>query len=293
MDCRNVTVPPPEVEDGKYLEKMFELQKDLMEGYIKIEGLPRYPISIHSKNSQVIFKDMAARSVEELAEGYESTQLACELMRKYGWNLDLLSEKEYQMLLNHLQNTNEEQADATAFLLELLIYTHVTEEDLRKFAQDVCGTELPFGAPLLDALTYTGIKLINEFNPLMMDIIRDTQTNLYHLVRRDMFNNEEDYQKALEYIPGWRNLSEIAHNNEMNILWQIEYHLGVGRNYLKNKPWKQTEELSDTALYYDSLYHSICKLFGYHAIMGLTPKGLYTIFWKKHCVNKFRQRSMY
>ena len=42
MDIRNITEKAPEVENGAFLEKMFDLQKELMEGYIRIEGLPGY-----------------------------------------------------------------------------------------------------------------------------------------------------------------------------------------------------------------------------------------------------------
>lgn len=293
MDCRNITEPAPEVKDGKYLEKMFELQRDLMDGYIKIEGLPKPPLNVNSKSAQVVLKDMASRSVEELAEGYESTHLACEIMEKHGWNLQTLSEKEYRMLLNHLQNTNEEQADATAFYLELLIYAGVNEDMLREYALETCGDELNPTVPLLDALMFTGIKLISEFNPLMHAVLEEMQRYKYSLLNPEMFDGEKEYEKAKEYIPGFRGLSPVSHHNEMSILWQIEYHIGVGRNYLKNKPWKQTGELSDEDQYFSNLYQGICKLFGYHALMGLTPEGLYSIFWKKHCVNKFRQKSMY
>ena len=38
MDIRNIKEEPPKVEGGAYLEKMFDLQKELMEGYIRIAG---------------------------------------------------------------------------------------------------------------------------------------------------------------------------------------------------------------------------------------------------------------
>ena len=110
MDIRNITEKAPEVENGAFLEKMFDLQKELMEGYIRIEGLPRYPLNINSKKNQVVLKDFASRAVEELAEGYESTHYAVQMMEKVGWNLSLLSKKEHAMLINHIQNSNEEQA---------------------------------------------------------------------------------------------------------------------------------------------------------------------------------------
>lgn len=295
MDIRNIKTPPPEVEKRAFLEKMFDLQKELMEGYIRIEGLPRYPLNINSKKSQVVLKDFASRVTEELAEGYESTHLACEIMEKHGWNLNLLSEKEHSMLLNHLQNSNEEQADATAFYLELLIYADITVEDLREYALEKIGDERDYqleNSPLLDLLMITGIKLLNSFNPVILDECPGVQ-NLTPLLRFDNFESIEKYQQVKRYIPGFYNLSQKLHHQEMAYLWQVQYHLGVGRNYLKNKPWKQTGELSDERPYMESLMEGFIKMMGYHSMMGITPDGLYYLFFKKNQVNVFRQKSNY
>ena len=66
MDIRNIKENPPLVRNGKFLEAIYELQKDLMEGYIgKIEkNLPKYPISINSEKGQVVLKDFSSRVIE-------------------------------------------------------------------------------------------------------------------------------------------------------------------------------------------------------------------------------------
>lgn len=297
MDIRNIKEQAPEVQNGAYLEKMFDLQKDLMEGYIRIEGLPRYPVNIHSKKSQVVLKDMASRVTEELAEGYESTDLACCMMNKVGWNLNKLSQKEYKMLLNHLQNSNEEQADATAFYLELLIYAGVTPEDLRGWAltqiDDSWDYDNPNTCPLLELLMIIGVSLLNSFDEFMLEEAQDiNENNLYDLLNIDILGAEE-YVKVQDYTPGFTRMSSLLHHREMNYLWQIQYHLGVGRNYLKNKPWKQSGELSDESRYFQDLYIGFAKLLGYHVCMGITPEPLYKLFFKKNRVNVFRQNSNY
>lgn len=295
MDIRNITKEAPAVENGAYLEKMFDLQKELMEGYMHIEGLPRYPLNIHSKNSQVILKDMASRVTEELAEGYESTHLACQMMDQVGWNINRLTDKEYQMLLNHLQNSNEEQADATAFYLELLIYAGVTPANLREWAITQIDRQDLFakGYNLLELLMVTGIKLLNSFNDFMLEDTQDcSENNLYNLLNPDLMGAEE-YLKVKSYTPGFTHMSSLRHHREMNYLWQIQYHLGVGRNYLKNKPWKQSGELSDEGPYFENLYMGFAKLIGYHVCMGITPEALYNLFFKKNQVNEFRQKSNY
>lgn len=295
MDIRNIKTAPPKVTNGAYLEKMFDLQKALMEGYIRIEGLPRYPLNINSKAAQVVLKDFASRAVEELAEGYESTHYAVQMMEKVGWNLDLLSDKEYSMLINHIQNSNEEQADASAFMLELLIYAGVTISDLREFAISQVQDEPDFKpeeVPTLELMMITGVKLLNSFNPIILEEC-PTDSAKYSLLSANRFKDTEEYLEVKSYCPGFCNISQAFHHHEMSYLWQIQYHLGVGRNYLKNKPWKQTGELSDEGPYYESLYLAVTKLFGYHLLMGLTPETLYNLFFKKNQVNVFRQKSHY
>lgn len=293
MDIRNITEKAPEVENGAFLEKMFNLQKELMEGYIRIEGLPRYPLNINSKKNQVVLKDFASRAVEELAEGYESTHYAVQMMEKVGWNLSLLSKKEHSMLINHIQNSNEEQADATAFYLELLIYAGIQANDLRKYAlSQVANPEDYEKTPTLELLMIVGSKLLNSFNSIILDELRNLPKS-FPLINVEDFEDAEAYERVLGYCPGFHLMSSPLHHLEMAWLWQVQYHLGVGRNYLKNKPWKQSGELSDEEPYFESLYLGILKLFGYHLHMGLTPESLYHLFFRKNRVNVFRQNSNY
>lgn len=52
MDSRNIKEPTPQIEGGKHLEKIYDLQKELLDSYIKIEGLPSYPIDVNSKRAR-------------------------------------------------------------------------------------------------------------------------------------------------------------------------------------------------------------------------------------------------
>ena len=61
MDARDITEAVPIVSDGRYLEKIYELQKELIDHYVKIEGLPKYPLDVNTKKSQVIIKDFVGR----------------------------------------------------------------------------------------------------------------------------------------------------------------------------------------------------------------------------------------
>lgn len=82
MDSRDIIQEPGIIQGDKYLEEIYSMQKELLSGYIGIEGLPQYPIDINTKASQSLLKDFTARVVEELSEGYESFQAISESMSK-------------------------------------------------------------------------------------------------------------------------------------------------------------------------------------------------------------------
>lgn len=287
MDIRNINTPPPAVKtNGAFLEKMFELQKQLMEGYIKIEGLPRYPININNKKAQVVLKDFSARVTEELAEGYESTNLAIDMLNKVGFNTSKLSPKEFQMLLNHLQNSNEEQADATAFYIELMIYADIYPRDLEECLE---GLDVPQDSGLLERLMIAGVILLGKSNSSLLDMPLKYKI----LTPEDFDNNSNKYREVIGYIPGFQEMSEVSHEMESIMLWEVCYHLGVARNYLKNKPWKQSGELTDERPFKKEVIFGFIKYMGYLVHMGFTPYTLYSLFWRKNQVNCFRQRSNY
>lgn len=82
MDSRDIIQEPGIIPGDKYLEEIYSMQKELLSGYIGIEGLPQYPIDINTKASQSLLKDFTARVVEELSEGYESFQAISESISK-------------------------------------------------------------------------------------------------------------------------------------------------------------------------------------------------------------------
>ena len=96
----------------------------------QIEKLPDYPVDINNHQNQVVLKDFIARVIEELMEGYESTSEVVKICKKWGWNIEQLTEDEYTQVLNHLQNANEEQGDALGFLFTLFHFANILPEDI-------------------------------------------------------------------------------------------------------------------------------------------------------------------
>ena len=69
-------------------------------------------------------------------------------------------------------------------------------------------------------------------------------------------------------------------------------YLGMMCNCLKNKPWKQTNMLTDKNEFLKRLK---CVWNDYFSILSivLPPEGIVDVYLKKSQVNKFRQRSNY
>ena len=76
-------------------------------------------------------------------------------------------------------------------------------------------------------------------------------------------------------------------------LWDITYIYGLGMNCLKNKPWKQSQVLTDKPLFHKYMLEGYKKLLTFLLEAGMSSDLMYNYYCKKNEVNKFRQRSKY
>lgn len=281
MDIRDIKQEPEIVKDGKYLERIYELQKGLLDSYIKIEGLPPYPIDVNTKKSQVILKDFTSRVIEELAEGYESHLEVVKIMDSVGENLNLLSPEKHNLMISHLQNLNEEQADAMHFMVELLIYANIQPEDISAWIDKKAKEEnIPLGSDREDVIT-TAMLLGYEQSRCDYD-------GYFTYYLPSGLSDE-----VLEYIPGGREYNKSEILNMRKSLWDITYALNIARNCLKNKPWKQSGVMTNELLYQNMLVEAFVYMMGYYYRLGITPPSLYYLYFKKNMVNQFRIKSKY
>ena len=295
MDCRNFINEVCQCEPGMELEKIFQLHESLLEKYLPIEGLPQWPINVNKREAQVILKDMSARVIEELGEGYESTTYVLEMLDKLGFNFNRWEREEYRQLLNHLQNSNEEQADAIAFFVNLLFYSNITVEDVKgylvaKGLNKMVDSTIPKEDMSTDFIMMVGLGILqNRFE--------DSKENQHTW---DIFNpglfeqfDIKDYDKVASYTPAFHKISWGSHDIEAKMCWELSYHLSVARNYLKNKPWKQTGEMTDEQRYQEEVVIAFLELLGYFRYIGFTAESLLQLCYKKHLVCEFRIKSKY
>lgn len=296
MDIRNIREVPPVVENEGYLEAIYNLEAELLKGYCgKIEkDLPLPPIDINTFKGQQILKDFSARVIEETAEGYESTSAVMDMYLKHGFNNQTFSDSEWQMVANNLQNSNEEQADAMAFYMALLMYANLEIQDIYDYA----NTKLK---PLLAGINRNKVENMLDLMLLgsyMFDFESEDE-ELEEDCRYDLLSDSNiedmglDVDHVNSYIPAFRLSNQEFHRYEDHMLWGVAYHINISRNFLKNKPWKQSQELTDITRYSEQLALGLIKYLGYLYTMGFNPKSLYTLCFKKNRVNHFRQNSGY
>lgn len=296
MDSRDIK-EEPSITSG-FLDSMYDMQKYLINEYAKIEGtakngMPSYPVDVNTKSSQVLLKDFTSRIIEELSEGFESFENVNELVKSKGSNLNLFSGKEYTQLCNALQNGNEEIADAIHFFLELLIYVNIEPEDiesyLKKFTSDVFGPQSVYYSSdeLLSQLMWNGYRYLIKTESIPYELI----PRCHCIDLTEMLDSDSGLNRLVKAGSKYHQT-----NYELNyglISWQITHHLNIARNFLKNKPWKQSQVMTQELRYQAELMKSFTIFCGYLYVLGLEAEDVYYIYFKKNHVNQFRIKSKY
>nr|UWD60380.1 MAG: dUTPase [Bacteriophage sp.] len=278
MDVRNIREEVPNIKETEVLPQMYTLGLEQLNGYRQIESLPEYPLDINNPKSQVILKDFIGRVIEELTEGFESTEEVFELCQKNGWNIEMFNENECQSILNSLANANEEQADALGFFFTLLVYSNILPEDILSYNK---------AKNLFDVMAMGVKELVVKYpdyqNLLKFDIICE----------EDFFDEDGKWEQIISYTPGFHKMNELSHEAEKLYLWEVIYELNKARNFLKCRPWKQTQVMTKEIDFQESLVKAFYLYMGFLAMNGFTPLGLFGLFFKKQRLNLWRQQTNY
>lgn len=81
--------------------------------------------------------------------------------------------------------------------------------------------------------------------------------------------------------------------NIMLAYLNAHYWLGMVGNTLKNKPWKQTEMLTDEVKFEKMLSNSFKALIDVFTVNGADFETIHSYYTRKNQVNQFRQKSKY
>lgn len=292
MDSRDIQQEPPVIEDGKYLEKIYELQMDLINEYVKIERTPCPPLNVNTKSAQVLLKDFTGRVIEELAEGYESLIEVDNLTQKNKlWQYEYDGQDLIQCF-NHMQNASEEMADAMHFMVELLIYANIQPEDIDAYVSKLIPATDEVGPELHNnVIAKCMIKGTSDIRDMYPEITEFRFINLLDVWKREIDHASLPHNAKLLHC-GFR-YNHDYYRLFKAMLWDVTYHLNIARNFLKNKPWKQSQMMTNEESYQEELVKAFIAMMGAFYEMGIDDTNLYYIYFKKNLTNKFRQRSKY
>lgn len=301
MDSRDIIEEPIKVIGGKYLECMYSLQKELLEPYIKVEGLPSYPIDVNTKKSQIILKDFVGRVIEELAEGYEALILVSKLTEKNKLWKSEYDEEDYIQCLNHLQNAGEEMADAMHFMLELLIYSNIQAQDIESYLDNWLKDKTSFGItktlPTLAKAMQVGLSILYD-DPCNLVNETKAMNKTYLLEEFENMGADDENKPGIHTVDTrfyqcGKFYNQLTYSSYKYMMWDVTYHLNIARNFLKNKPWKQSQMMTNEGAYQEEIVKAFILMMGLFIAMGISPEILYFLYFKKNRVNKFRIESKY
>jgi hypothetical protein len=275
MDIRNIKEEAPKVENDQYLEQMFQFGREQLAAYINEgpEDLPEeFPLNVNIPRNQVVLKDFINRVIEELMEGYESTQLAFNVCYDKGWNDELFKDEDVEELNNHLQNACEEQADAMGFFMTLFLYANIEPEDIYEFAK-----------------VYSHDNVHN-----LDDVMRVGQ------VYQDLDIDERTLfclpieEKNKNYIPGFYAMNVYSHLvTEKEAIFNVIYYLNMARNSLKCRPWKNTQVMTKEIEFQEYLVKAFYMYMGFLKEFKFSPRKIYEEYFKKFKLNMWRIASAY
>lgn len=296
MDSRDINEEPIKVVGGNYLGIIYQLQKELLAGYIGIEGLPQYPVDVNTKKSQVLLKDFTGRVIEELAEGYEAMLQVEELTIKNQYWAGSFDGNDLTQCLNHLQNVGEEMADSLHFMLELLIYANIQPEDINEFVDKWMDKHLPKTmTKVRNSDTITKCMVMGSTLLLSDVVLEQDKGKKLDLVSVYENTDSDDGIPTMDtrFLQCGRFFNSITYHEYQVMMWRVTYHLNIARNFLKNKPWKQSQVMTQELEYQKELVIGFIVMMGLFYQMGLGVEELYFLYFKKNRVNLFRQKSKY
>lgn len=78
-----------------------------------------------------------------------------------------------------------------------------------------------------------------------------------------------------------------------NYIYEAVHAIGCASNCLKQRPWKQTHQLTDLDKYKNWVVLGLVWIIKTFRYLKVPPEDIFAMYWKKSEVNKFRQRSNY
>jgi hypothetical protein len=261
---------------GQLTHGIFVYQKALMESYIMKGSLP--PIEnfdISTRDNQALIRNLVGYVVEELAEADEQLDQMKHLFLTENYTLGTT----HSALLEHSKKALEELADALHFLIEILVYLKVEDEDLLLYLK----------------------SLPPEFTIFIGD---DALSSAHNVAAEKRITNDHSRMvvfnaysiplavKDMGYFPLSKMSFDIFSVTEA-AFWRATKSLSLMRNLLKKKEWREAEVESNASMLQEraaQAFLSFCQLLD---ILQVEPKAIYKAYEDKNLINQERILNKY
>lgn len=125
-------------------------------------------------------------------------------------------------------------------------------------------------------------------------------------IAKERLHTLEEIADALHFIveimiltdtspPGWE-LPVFKQDDSplyMDACVRVLFHAGLAGNTLKNKKWKQTHMPTDIPKFKELIRETLWAVLGVFQSMNCTHQDVFSLYFKKSVVNKFRQDTNY
>lgn len=257
------------------LEDIFRLQQKLMEHYIRIEGLPSYPLDLTQKTAQRTIKDFKGRIIEELAEAYEVL---------LGIWVNESDNTNYNKV-DSLTQFNEEIADVLHFFIETLIFCGFDPGTIYSYLQGIAGDNPGTESFLNEESAWLTLFRFANFQNMRDGLSYNQVVNFksFPVVNKALVDTERPD------LAGARSISPqimVTHNEFM---WEITFMINKATAYLKHKDWGQSERTANVLAFKQSMLEAFLHFFRYLDFMGQNPIGMFASYYRK---NKILQKRI-
>lgn len=260
--------------NANILPAMLEKQKRLLDHYIKIEGLPQYPIDLSTKKGQRVVKDFVGRFTEELAEAYDTLDRLNQLANDNG---------ESRELKHLLAEYNVEIGDTWHFLLDVILYAGF-EDRLLVMVQRWINTQENFKGMWDETPFGTLFKVGGIFN-------FQAKVGKYHsgFDRKEVISDVESVHFPL--LAGGRKVSNSEMQNHALLLWDVVLYFHKFTNQLKNREWHQSEKELDLIAVDNAFVEALLSFAIYMEFALFTQQSISHCYSHKNEINQERIKS--
>lgn len=268
-----------QIKSGETLANMFELQKAVMEHYISIEDLPRYPMDLMIRTNQEKLKDFTYRIIEEMGECYQDMIIA------YA-HCTMNKPNESQV---NIETFNEEIADVWHFMLEIMIFSGIEQAEIMQWMSDKVQEN-----ESLEAI----LRTLNPLGSLLIyaQFLNDQDDKSYPKSMVDAYNVfKDDPDKPIRnpQLQGGRKLSDNIIETTAGFFWSYTHSLTLAMNCLKSRKWHTQDKVVNEILYKARIVESFVMLLRIMVYLGKGELSIFNSYYLKNLINQERIKTNY